>query len=78
MESRWQSMHERQFEFGFAVDWIRKDLGICLDEARRNGADLPVTRLLETFYAQIQASGGNRWDSSSLITRLGSTPNPKT
>lgn len=72
MENRWKTMHERQFDFGFAVDWIRKDLGIVLDEARRNGAELPVTTLLETYYAEIQKSGGNRWDSSSLITRLGS------
>lgn len=72
MENRWKTMHERQFDFGFAVDWIRKDLCIVLDEARRNGAELPVTTLLETYYAEIQKSGGNRWDSSSLITRLGS------
>lgn len=71
MENRWKTMHERKFDFGFAVDWIRKDLGICLDEAQRNGADLPVTQLLETYYADVQAGGGNRWDSSSLITRLG-------
>lgn len=71
MENRWNTMHARQFDFGFAVDWIRKDLGICLAEANSNGADLPVTKLLETFYAEIQSNGGNRWDSSSLITRLG-------
>jgi 3-hydroxyisobutyrate dehydrogenase len=71
MENRWKTMHERKFDFGFAVDWIRKDLGICLDEAQRNGAQLPVTRILETYYAEVQAGGGNRWDSSSLITRLG-------
>jgi 3-hydroxyisobutyrate dehydrogenase len=71
MDNRWKSMHERSFDFGFAVDWIRKDLGIVLDEAKRNGADLPVIKLLEAYYAEIQASGGNRWDSSSLITRLG-------
>ncbi len=71
MENRWKTMHERQFEFGFAVDWIRKDLGICLDEAKQNGAELPVSKLLETYYAEVQAAGGNRWDSSSLIARLG-------
>ncbi len=71
MENRWKTMHEREFNFGFAVDWILKDLGICLSEAKRNGADLPVTALLENYYADIQANGGNRWDSSSLITRLG-------
>lgn len=72
MENRWKTMHDRQFDFGFAVDWILKDLRIVLDEAKRNGADLPVTTLLETYYEQIQRDGGNRWDSSSLITRLGS------
>jgi 3-hydroxyisobutyrate dehydrogenase len=77
MENRWKTMHERRFDFGFAVDWIRKDLGICLDEARRNGADLPVTHILERFYAEVQACGGNRWDSSSLITRLGQAPPSK-
>ena len=71
MENRWKTMHDRQFDFGFAVDWILKDLRIVLDEARRNGAELPVTTLLETYYEQIQQNGGNRWDSSSLITRLG-------
>ena len=71
MENRWKTMHAREFDFGFAVDWIRKDLRICLDEARNNGADLPVTTLLENFYADVQAIGGNRWDSSSLIARLG-------
>lgn len=71
MENRWKTMHERQFEFGFAVDWILKDLRIVLDEAKRNGAELPTTTLLENYYAEIQGGGGNRWDSSSLITRLG-------
>lgn len=78
MENRWRTMHERKFDFGFAVDWIRKDLGICLDEAQRNGAQLPVMRLLETYYAEIQAAGGNRWDSSSLITRLKSSKKAST
>lgn len=72
MENRWKTMHARQFDFGFAVDWILKDLRIVLDEARRNRAELPVTTLLEEYYEQIQKTGGNRWDSSSLITRLGS------
>lgn len=70
MENRWKTMHERQFDFGFAVDWILKDLRIVLQEAKRNGASLPVTTLLETYYEEIQKDGGNRWDSSSLITRL--------
>jgi 3-hydroxyisobutyrate dehydrogenase len=71
MENRWQTMHARQFEFGFAVDWMRKDLGICQAEAGRNGAELPVTRLIDQFYADVQAMGGHRWDTSSLIARLG-------
>ena len=71
MESRWKTMCEGKFEgFGFAVDWMRKDLGICLQEAKRNGARLPVTALLDQFYAQIQARGGKRWDTSSLINLL--------
>ena len=71
MENRWKTMHARKFDFGFAVDWMRKDLGICLTEARRNGADLPVAALVDTFYADIQSHGGNRFDTSSLIARLG-------
>ncbi len=70
MENRWKTMHEGKFDFGFAVDWMRKDLGICLDEARLNGAKLPVTRMVDTFYSEVQAMGGGRWDTSSLITRL--------
>jgi len=70
MENRWQTMIEGQFDFGFAVDWVRKDFGICLDEARRNGASLPVTALVDQFYADIQEMGGSRWDTSSLIARL--------
>jgi 3-hydroxyisobutyrate dehydrogenase len=70
MENRWKTMHAREFDFGFAVDWMRKDLGICLNEAASNGAQLPVTRLIDGFYADIQALGGNRWDTSSLIARL--------
>ena len=63
-------MIEGKFDFGFAVDWMRKDLAICLDEARRNGASLPVTALVDQFYAEVQAMGGARWDTSSLIARL--------
>ncbi len=70
MENRWQTMVDGQFEFGFAVDWMRKDLGIVMDEARRNGARLPVAALVDQFYAQIQARGGQRWDTSSLIALL--------
>ncbi len=71
MENRWKSMTEGRFEgFGFAVDWMRKDLGICLDEAQRNGARLPATALIDQFYAQVQARGGGRWDTSSLMQLL--------
>jgi 3-hydroxyisobutyrate dehydrogenase-like beta-hydroxyacid dehydrogenase len=70
MENRGKTMHERKFNFGFAVDWMRKDLGICTAEAARNGAKLPVATLVDQFYAEIQKAGGARWDTSSLITRL--------
>ncbi len=70
MENRHETMIARQFDFGFAVDWMRKDLAICLDEARRNGAPLPVTALVDQFYRDVQAKGGGRFDTSSLITRL--------
>lgn len=70
MDNRGKTMVNDQFEFGFAVDWMRKDLGLVLDEARRNGAQLPVTALVDQFYAEVQALGGNRWDTSSLIRRL--------
>ena len=70
MENRGKTMVEGKFDFGFAVDWMRKDLGLVLDEARRNGARLPVTALVDQFYADVQQAGGNRWDTSSLITRL--------
>jgi len=70
MDNRGKTMVDGQFEFGFAVDWMRKDLGLVLDEARRNGARLPVTALVDQFYADVQALGGNRWDTSSLIRRL--------
>jgi len=70
MENRWKTMDAGKFEFGFAVDWMRKDLGIVLDEARRNGASLPMTATVDQFYSDIQKMGGNRWDTSSLIARL--------
>ncbi len=70
MENRWQTMVNDEFEFGFAVDWMRKDLGIALDEASRNGARLELTELVDGFYAEVQALGGKRWDTSSLIARL--------
>ncbi len=70
MENRWQTMVNDEFEFGFAVDWMRKDLGIAIEEARQNGARLELTELVDGFYSEIQAMGGNRWDTSSLIARL--------
>ncbi|MDP1628271.1 NAD(P)-dependent oxidoreductase [Parvibaculum sp.] len=70
MENRYKTMIEGKFDFGFAVDWMRKDLAICLDEARRNGAHLPVTAVVDQFYSEVQAMGGRRWDTSSLIARL--------
>ncbi|UCH16788.1 MAG: NAD(P)-dependent oxidoreductase [Burkholderiales bacterium] len=70
MENRGPTMVEDRFDFGFAVDWMRKDLALCLDEARRNGSRLPATALVDQFYADIQRMGGQRWDSSSLIRRL--------
>ena len=70
MENRYKSMNAGTFDFGFAVEWMRKDLGICLDEARHNGASLPVTALVDNFYAEIMQMGGKRWDTSSLIARL--------
>ena len=73
MENRAETMIADKFDFGFAVDWMRKDLGICLDESRRNGARLPVAALVDQFYATVQERGGNRWDTSSLL-RLLTTP----
>lgn len=70
LDNRGGTMIDGQFDFGFAVDWMRKDLGLVLDEARRNGARLPVTALVDQFYAEVQALGGRRWDTSSLIKRL--------
>lgn len=71
MQNRWASMAADSFDFGFAVDWMRKDLGLALDEARANGATLPVTALVDQFYAEVQAMGGGRQDTSSIIRRLG-------
>jgi 3-hydroxyisobutyrate dehydrogenase len=70
MENRHKTMIAGKYDFGFAVDWMRKDLGICLDEADRNGARLPVTALIDQFYKDVQAMGGRRWDTSSLLARL--------
>jgi 3-hydroxyisobutyrate dehydrogenase len=70
MENRYQTMTAGKFDFGFAVDWMRKDLAICMAEARRNGAHLPVTALVDQFYSEVQKMGGRRWDTSSLIARL--------
>ncbi len=70
MENRWKTMEAGKFDHGFAVDWMRKDLSICLDEARRNGASLPVAALVDQFYSEVQKMGGARWDTSSLIARL--------
>ncbi|MDA0786502.1 MAG: NAD(P)-dependent oxidoreductase [Proteobacteria bacterium] len=70
MENRWSTMVDGHFEYGFAVDWMRKDLGICLAETSRNGARLPMTALVDQFYAQVQARGGGRWDTSSLLHLL--------
>jgi 3-hydroxyisobutyrate dehydrogenase len=71
MDNRGKTMVDGKFDFGFAVDWMRKDLGLVLDEARRNGSRVPVTALVDQFYADVQKMGGNRWDTSSLIKRLG-------
>ena len=70
MQNRYQTMAENRFDFGFAVDWMRKDLGICLATANQTGASLPVTALVDQFYKDVQNMGGGRWDTSSLIARL--------
>ena len=70
MDNRWETMVAGEFEFGFAVDWMRKDLAIALEEARNNGATLELTELVDRYYAEVQAMGGSRWDTSSLIARL--------
>ena len=77
MDNRWKTMAEGQFEFGFAVNWMRKDLGLVLDEARTNGAHLSLTALVDQFYSEVQSMGGARWDTSSLAARLqGRSPKP--
>ena len=70
MDNRWPTMAEGKFDFGFAVDWMRKDLGLLLDESTRNGATLEMTAMVDHFYAEVQAMGGRRWDTSSLVARL--------
>lgn len=70
MDNRWKTMTEGKFDFGFAVDWMRKDLGLVLDEAGRNGAALDMTRMVDGFYGEVQGLGGRRWDTSSLVARL--------
>src|SRR5471032_1780949 len=70
MENRYKTMTANKFDFGFAVDWMRKDLSICLAEARRNGANLPVSALVDQFYSEVEKMGGKRWDTSSLLARL--------
>ena len=70
MDNRWDSMTQDQFDFGFAIDWMRKDLGLALEEARRNGASLPTAAAVDQYYAEVQAMGGNRQDTSALIRRL--------
>jgi 3-hydroxyisobutyrate dehydrogenase len=77
MENRWKTMAEGKFDFGFAVDWMRKDLSICLDESRRNGASLPVAALVDQFYGEVQKMGGSRHDTSSLIARLNNADKAK-
>lgn len=74
MENRWETMRDGHYEHGFAVDWMRKDLRIALDTARENGASLPVTAMVDQYYADIQAMGGQRWDTSSLLARMGRKP----
>ena len=77
MENRYKTMNDNFFDYGFAVDWMRKDLAIALEEARANQAHLPVVALVDQFYSEVQALGGNRWDTSSLIARLEAMKNGK-
>jgi 3-hydroxyisobutyrate dehydrogenase len=77
MENRWKTMAAGKFDFGFAVDWMRKDLSICLEESRSNGASLPVTALVDQFYGEVQKMGGKRWDTSSLVARLNNADGKK-
>jgi 3-hydroxyisobutyrate dehydrogenase len=74
MENRYKTMIAGKFDFGFAVDWMRKDLGMCIAEAKANGAHLPVTALVDQFYGEVQEMGGRRWDTSSLIARFERPP----
>ena len=77
MENRWKTMAAGKFDFGFAVDWMRKDLGLCLEESRRNGASLPVAALVDQFYSEVQTMGGRRFDTSSLVARLNNADGKK-
>ena len=70
LDNRWKTMHAREFDFGFAVDWMKKDIGICLNEAGNNGAQLPLGKMVDGYFAEIQKMGGGRWDASSLIARF--------
>jgi 3-hydroxyisobutyrate dehydrogenase len=70
MENRYKTMIQDKFDFGFAVDWMRKDLGIAMEEAKNNNSDLPITKIIDDYYSEVQKNGGNRFDTSSLITRL--------
>ena len=70
MENRYRTMLDKKFDYGFAVDWMRKDLNIAIEEAKRNGSPIPITEIIDGYYADIQNIGGNRWDTSSLIKRL--------
>ena len=70
MEKRYRTMLDGKFDYGFAVDWMRKDLKIVIEEAKRNGSPVPITEIVDEYYADVQKMGGNRWDSSSLIARL--------
>jgi 3-hydroxyisobutyrate dehydrogenase len=70
MENRYKTMNDSKYDFGFAVEWTRKDLSIAITEARRNGASLPVTALVDQFYSEVEKVGGRRWDTSSLLARL--------
>jgi 3-hydroxyisobutyrate dehydrogenase-like beta-hydroxyacid dehydrogenase len=70
MDNRWKTMNENKFDFGFAVDWMRKDLGIIRDEAKRNGAIIEIAKIIDGYYAEVQKMGGKRWDTSALIARL--------
>ena len=70
MSNRYQTMLRDEYEFGFAVDWMRKDLGMAMEEAERIGAELPITKVVDSFYEEVQQMGGSRWDTSSLLTRF--------